>query len=188
MNLPHRIFCRSNRWRQTIRQRVSWAVHSVDLGREVLEIGPGPGLATELLQSATPRLTALEIDVALSQALHSRLASSHLEVVTGDATAMPFPDAGFSGCAAFTMLHHVPSEELQDRLFREVWRVLKPGGFFVGADSLPSLFMRLIHIGDTMVLVDPETLSTRLEASGFEVLALEKDARAFRFCARRPQE
>lgn len=186
MNLPHRIFCRSKYWRGTIRQRVSWAVSAVDLGDHVLEIGPGPGFATELLQASVPRLTALEIDSELANGLRSRLSHTNVEVVTGDATAMPFADAGFSACASFTMLHHVPSRELQDQLLREVWRVLKPGGVFVGTDSLPSFFMRLIHIGDTMVLVDPDKVGARLEDSGFQVLAVEKNAQAFRFCARRP--
>jgi SAM-dependent methyltransferase len=84
------------------------------------------------------------------------------------------------------MLHHVPSPELQDRLLREVWRVLLPGGVFVGSDSLQSLLMRLIHIGDTLVPVDPDTFAARLKATGFEVLKVEKISDAFRFHSRRP--
>jgi hypothetical protein len=46
--------------------------------------------------------------------------------------------------------------------------------------------MRLIHIGDTLVPIDPDTVSARLEMAGFEVLEIEKNSRAFRFHARRP--
>ena len=113
-------------------------------------------------------------------------AGAMLTVVIGDATAMPLSDAQFSGVVSFTMLHHVPSAELQDRLLREVWRVLAPGGVFVGSDSIQSLFMRLVHIGDTLVPVDPDTVGARLEAAGFEVLEVEKNSHAFRFHARRP--
>jgi predicted methyltransferase len=84
------------------------------------------------------------------------------------------------------MLHHVPSPELQDRLFRQVWRVLKPGGVFVGSDSLQSWLMRVVHIRDTLVPVDPDTVGTRLEAAGFQVLGVEKSTNAFRFHAQRP--
>ena len=34
----------------------------------------------------------------------------------GDATKLSFPDGRFSGAVCFSMLHHVPSPELQDRL------------------------------------------------------------------------
>jgi SAM-dependent methyltransferase len=84
------------------------------------------------------------------------------------------------------MLHHVPSQELQNKVLAEVLRVLKPGGFFVGSDSLQSWFMRIIHIGDTFVPVNPDTFGARLESTGFEVLEVQKNLQAFRFRARRP--
>jgi predicted methyltransferase len=85
----------------------------------------------------------------------------------------------------FTMLHHVASADLQDKLLREVWRVIQPGGLFVGSDSLQSPFMRLIHLGDTLVPVDPDTFGARLEAAGFQALSIGKNSQAFRFQARR---
>ncbi len=157
-----------------------------DLGPNVLELGPGPGLTTDLLHGSVQRLTAIELDPELAKSLRSRLCNGNVEVVTGDATAMPFSDAQFSGGVSFTMLHHVPSPELQDRLLREVWRVIEPGGAFVGSDSLQSLFMRLIHIGDTLVPVDPDGFGVRLEKAGFQVVKIEKKADAFRFHARKP--
>jgi SAM-dependent methyltransferase len=165
---------------------VPWALSGVELGQNVLELGPGPGLTTDLLRPTVRRLTAIEVDPRLAQSLSSRLRDSNVAIVTGDATSMPLSDAQFSGVVSFTMLHHVPSPELQDRLFREVWRVLEPGGVFVASDSVQSFLMRLIHIGDTLVPVDPDTVSARLQAAGFEVLEVEKNSRAFRFHARRP--
>ncbi|HEX3472378.1 MAG TPA: class I SAM-dependent methyltransferase, partial [Silvibacterium sp.] len=106
----------------------------------------------------------------------------------GDATAMPFRDAAFSGCVSFTMLHHVPSPDLQDAMLREMRRVLRPGGELAGSDSLPGAFMRLIHLGDTFVPVDPDTLPVRLEAAGFERIQVERASDFFRFHARRPHE
>ena len=163
-----------------------WILSGIDLGQNVLELGPGPGLTTDLLRLNARRITAIEVDPEMAESLSSRLSGSNVEVVKGDATALPFSDGQFSGGVSFTMLHHVPSPELQDKLLREVWRVLEPGGVFVGSDGLQSLFMRLIHIGDTLVPVNPDTFGSRLEAAGFEVLALEKNLRAFRFYARRP--
>ena len=48
------------------------------------------------------------------------------------------------------MLHHVPSEALQDRLLAEVCCCLRPGGLLVDSDTLPSLRFRLYHLTDTM--------------------------------------
>jgi ubiquinone/menaquinone biosynthesis C-methylase UbiE len=114
------------------------------------------------------------------------LGGSNVEVVTGDATAMPFADARFSSGISMTMLHHVPSPQLQNKLLREVWRVLKPGGLFVGSDSLQSLMMRVIHVGDTLVPVNPDTFAMRLETAGFNVLEIETGGSAFRFHAQKP--
>jgi SAM-dependent methyltransferase len=187
MNLLHHRICRSDRWRKTIQQRVPWVISDAELGPNLLELGPGPGLTTDLLRLRVHRLTALEIDTKAAESLGARLRDSNVDVVAGDATAMPFGDAQFSGGVSFTMLHHVPSPQLQDKLLREVWRVLKPGGIFVGSDSLQSWLMRLIHIGDTLVPVDPDEIGRRLEAAGFEVLEVEKNAYTFRFHARRPR-
>lgn len=186
MNRLHRWLCRSEGWRKTIRERVPWVVADAELGENVLELGPGPGLTTDLLRGKTQRLTAIEIDPALAEALRARLCGSNVDVVTGDARAMPFGDGEFSGGVSFTMLHHVPSAAMQDQLLREVRRVIAPGGIFAGSDSLQSMFMRVIHIGDTLVPVDPDTFGLRLEAAGFEVLGIDKNAKAFRFLARRP--
>jgi len=186
MNGLHRWLCRSNAWRRTIQQRLPWVLGDADLGDDLLEVGPGPGLTTDLLRQRTQHLTGLEIDPKLAESLRARLGNMNVDIVTGDGTAMPFPDGRFSGAVSFTMLHHVPSVELQNRLLREVRRVLKPGGIFAGSDSRQSLMMRVIHIGDTLVPVDPDTFGQRLEAAGFEVLTIEKKPEVFRFGARRP--
>ena len=186
VNRLHHWLCRSDRWRRTIQQRVPWVLSGSDLGQDVLELGPGPGITTDLIRLTAPRLTAIEVDPELADSLRTRLHGSNVEVVTGDATAMPFSDGYFSGGVSFTMLHHVPSPELQDKLLREVWRVIRPGGAFVGSDSLQSMFMRLIHIGDTLVPVDPDRFSARLESAGFQVMEIQKKADVFRFHARKP--
>jgi ubiquinone/menaquinone biosynthesis C-methylase UbiE len=186
MNRLHRWLCRSNRWRTTVRQRIPWVIGDTDLGSNVLEVGPGPGLTTDLLHTSLPRLTALEIDPALAGSLSSRLQGSNVQVVEGDAADMPFRNSEFSAAVSFTMLHHVPSPERQDRVLREVFRVLKPGGYFVGSDSLQSWWMRMIHIGDTLVPIDPRTFGTRLQRAGFEVFDIQQESQAFRFRARRP--
>nr|WP_285578994.1 hypothetical protein [Actinoallomurus iriomotensis] len=84
------------------------------------------------------------------------------------------------------MLHHVPTPELQDRLFAEACRVLRPGGVFVGSDGRADLPFRLIYLGDTLVPVGPETLPSRLEAAGLTDVRVTPTSRRVHFTARRP--
>jgi SAM-dependent methyltransferase len=169
-----------------LEQRMPWILAGAELGNDVLELGPGPGLTSDLLCARCQRLTVLEPDPRLSESLRRRLRGKNADVVTGDAASMPFPDQSFSACAAFTMLHHLPSAELQNKLLREANRVLRPGGELVGSDSLPSAWMRMIHIGDTFVPVDPDTFSARLRAAGFAAIEVERASGFFRFHGRRP--
>jgi SAM-dependent methyltransferase len=145
-----------------------WAIGDVDLGEDVLEVGPGYGATTDVLAESVRRLTAVEIDLDLAAMLTVRFAGNRaVAILRGDATALDFPDGRFSGAACFTMLHHVPTAELQDRLFSEVARVLRPTGVFVAGDSLASPELEAHHEGDTYNPVDPEGLADRLETAGF---------------------
>jgi len=187
MNRFHRWFCRTSFWKKAIANEIiPWALKDVELGDDVLEVGPGPGMTTDILRERLTRLTSIEIDTRLADALKRRLEDTNVKVIEGDATAMPFADGSFSGAVSFTMLHHVPSPALQDRLLAEVCRVLKPGGVFAGSDSRWSVGWRLIHLRDTMVLVEPDTFVSRLEAAGFTDVSVRVAKRAFRFRARRP--
>lgn len=164
------------------------ALGGVELGDKVLEVGPGPGLSTEVLVTGCPQLTSVEIDEKLARSirLRTRDRASDLRVIRGDGTALPFCDGYFSAAVCFTMLHHIPSAELQNRLFREVRRVLRPGAIFLATDSLPSFTMKLMHIRDTMVLIDPATIKSRLEQAGFVETMTDVSIGALRFQARRP--
>jgi SAM-dependent methyltransferase len=185
MNWFHRQVCRSRRWRRRVKGLLPWALQGVELGDDVLEIGPGPGVTTDLLRDRTRRLTALEVDATAGSLLAKRLDGSGVRVVHGDGAAMPFVDGTFSGVVAFTMLHHVPSAALQDRLLAETRRVLRPGGVFAGFDGTDSFLFRLIHLGDTYTPVDPDTFGWRLEAAGFADVAVERGWARFRFRAAR---
>lgn len=184
MNFIHRRLCRSSLWQRVLEQHVvPWVLDGVDLGDDVLEVGPGPGLTTDLVRRRTVAVTAVEIDPRFAAALAKRMEKTNATVIEGDATALSFGSPRFSAAVSFTMLHHVPSPELQDRLLREVHRVLRPGGVFVGTDSLMGLGMRLIHVFDTLTPVDPRTFRERLESAGFRDVALETNDYAFRFRA-----
>jgi SAM-dependent methyltransferase len=186
MNTAHNILCSSGWWATRVRDELlPWGLKDVELGDDVLEIGPGFGATTRVLAPRLTKLTALELNESYCARLRSEFGGA-VDVVQGDATALPFEDARFSAAICFTMLHHIPSAELQDQVFAEVARVLAPGGVFAGTDSLGNGRMfKLIHIGDILELVDPNTLPDRLKAAGFSAPAVEC-GRSMRFRARKP--
>ncbi|MCH9667679.1 MAG: class I SAM-dependent methyltransferase [Actinomycetia bacterium] len=167
MNTDHLELLVSDRWQEKLETVIlPHARNGVRLGDDVLEIGPGPGLTTDLLRNALGRLTAAELDFGLASALARRLAGTNVDVVHADAAALPFDDGQFSAVVSFTMLHHVPTPPLQDRVFAEVARVLRPGGQFVAADSLASADLAALHVGDIYNPVEPHGLADRLNAAG----------------------
>jgi len=187
VNFLHRWLCRSARWKETVEKyALPWTLEDVSLGDNVLEVGPGPGVTTDLIRTRVAHLTCVEIDRAMAKSLAQRTAGQNVSVVCEDATVMSLPSASFDGAVAFTMLHHVQSEALQDRLLAEVARVLRPGGVFAGSDSVYSRFLRVLHVFDTMVLVNPQTFAARLEAAGFTDARVDTNPYAFRFRAIKP--
>jgi SAM-dependent methyltransferase len=190
VNLEHRELLASDDWRQTLQKlALPFALGDrsyTDLGDDVLELGPGPGLTTDLLRVQCPRLTAVELDADMAEALRKRLIGANVDVVHADATAMPFESERFTGAASFTMLHHVPTAERQDQVLGEVLRVLRPGGLLLLNDSMASDDLAAFHVDDVYCPVDPDGLADRLIAVGFVDVEVRTNPFAWACHARRP--
>ena len=186
MNAIHLELCASPEWAQYVRgDLLPWAMSEWELGDNVLELGPGPGLSTDVLREHVERLTALELDEDLYRPLHDRLQGTNVSVIHGDATKSDLPSEQFSAVTCFTMLHHVPTAALQDALFAEAHRVLRPGGVFLGTDGTDTPEMRELHVDDIFNPVDPNTFAERLTAAGFAGITVDVREQGLRFAARR---
>jgi protein-L-isoaspartate O-methyltransferase len=70
VNRGHLEYLASDEWASALRtDLLPWLEEVGDLGEDVLEIGPGPGLTTDLLRDRTARVTAVEIDQDLADSL-----------------------------------------------------------------------------------------------------------------------
>lgn len=192
MNSDHLELLTSDTWRTMLREQIipfALGAHPLaDLGNDVLEVGPGPGATTDLLAAELEHLTALELDPDLAATLrHRTRASDTISVVEGDASDMPFESGRFSATVSFTMLHHVGGAEVQDQTFREICRVLRPGGLFIASDSIASEELAALHVDDTYNPVDPTSLEDRLARAGFVDVDIDSNAFGWRSHAYRPR-
>jgi SAM-dependent methyltransferase len=167
MNLCHRLCCSSSRYFKAVEDGLlPWVLGDVDLGDNVLEIGPGYGANIRVLIDKAPHYTAVEIDPTMADRLEATY-GDRARIINGDGTDSGLPSEEFSSVVCFTMLHHVPTPALQDQMLAEVFRVLRPSGVFAGSDSAASTLFRMLHFRDTCNPVQPETLPDRLRAAGF---------------------
>jgi ubiquinone/menaquinone biosynthesis C-methylase UbiE len=166
MNSLENWFCASGLWRSLTEQKwLPLALEGTDLGEHVLEVGAGPGAATNALVARTRRVTSLEYSHKFCVDLRQKVGAA--SVVQGDASNLPFTDHTFSSAIAVLVLHHLRSRQAQDRAFAEIHRVLKPGGVFLALEIADSWLARVLHIRSTFVPVPPDQLVSRLHATGF---------------------
>lgn len=185
MNEQHRICCGGPEWAALVRDSVvPWVTRGLELGSHLLEVGPGYGATTDVLRGMVPTLTAVEIDEELAANLATRFAGTNVTILNADATALPFEPGAFTAAICMTMLHHVPTPELQDEILAAMARAVAPGGMVMGSDNLDSPLFREGHVGDTCVPVDPANLQKRLERIGLVDVEVETNPFAFRFRGR----
>jgi SAM-dependent methyltransferase len=173
MNENHAKLCPSPEWARYLHETVLPAVTGDrDLGATLIEVGPGPGASTDWLRHRVERLVAVEIEPEAAAGLRERFAGTNVEVVAQDATALAFPDDTFDSAGSVTMLHHLPTAALQNRLLAELLRVLRPGGVLIGSDSLASVELHHFHEDDVYNPVEPASLLTRLMTLGYERITI----------------
>jgi SAM-dependent methyltransferase len=189
VNEEHLALCSSPQWAAYLADDLlPWVLEDHELGDDLLEVGPGPGLATDILRRLVARVTAAELDADLASKLGVRLAehpgAGQVRVLVADATLLPFRSAAFSAVACLTMLHHIPSATAQNTALEQMRRVLRPGGVIVGSDGLDTPDRRRVHQGDIFVPVDPQTLAERLTQAGYTEAKIDVRGDRIAFSAR----
>jgi SAM-dependent methyltransferase len=186
MNENHARLCPTPEWAEYLQTDVLPVVtRDVDLGAAMLEIGPGPGAATDWLRHKVGQLTVVELDETAAGLLTGRYRGTNVAVRTGSGADLDYPDGCVDSVGTFTMLHHVPTLALQNKILAEAFRVLRPGGVLVGSDSLPGNDLHHFHAEDTYNPVDPASLIGRLQTIGFGQITVIVDG-VLMFTARKP--
>ena len=106
----------------------------------VLDVGCGRGLVAIEAARRVPEGTVHGVDLWQASDLSGNSAeairanagvagvSDRLVVDTGDARALPYPDASFDVVCSMTAIHNIGDAEGRRKAIAEAWRVLRPGG------------------------------------------------------------
>lgn len=153
-------------------------------GKSVLEIGVGAG--SDFLEWCrnAEHATGVDLTEASIELTRERLILEHIpetkyRLGTADAEALPFADNSFDIVYSWGVLHHTPQTE---QAYREVWRVLKPGGqmktMIYHVPSWTAIMLYLVHsLGrDRPAFSLKAAIFQKLESPGTKAYSL-KEAR-----------
>jgi len=158
---------------------VDRVVAGLDLtGKQVLDIGCGSGgIALHLVaRHDAGHVTGFDVEAPVIEAANIRALdrglSNRADFVHGAPGPLPFGDASFDVAFSKDALLHVPDK---DALFREIFRVLKPGGVFaasdwmIGHDGEPSPEMKayVAAEGLSFSMASPARYRVAMERAGF---------------------
>jgi arsenite methyltransferase len=165
-------------------------------GETVLDLGSGGGI--DVLLSARrvgPSGKAYGLDMtddmlALARENQKKAGAENVEFLKGEIEAIPLPDSSVDVIISNCVINLSADK---DKVLREAFRVLKPGGRFAVSDvvtrgAIPEAVRRnmLLWVGCIAGALDENDYRMRLAASGFEAIGIEptriynvEDAREF---------
>src|SRR5579862_2235848 len=162
---------------------VARVIAGLDLkGRSILDIGCGVGGIDFLLAEVhgAGRVVGVDVEAANIERAKSeaerRGLAGRVAFVTVAPGPLPFPDGSFDIVFSKDAIIHIPDKEA---LFRDVFRLLVPGGWFAASDWLrgddapPSAEMRdyIEAEGLSFAMASPRRYREAMAAAGFERIA-----------------
>ena len=146
--------------------------------KPIWDFGCGPGQTTRYLKDLGIEISGLD----LSEKLIEEASTIHpgISFRKGNLLNLEFEDGSIAGVVAFYVIVHF-SEEQVERAFREIFRVLQPGGVFLHTYHIGEKTIHLDEFLDKEVDIDFMFFRTAfitdcLKDSGFErIEAVERD-------------
>lgn len=146
----------------------------------IVELGCGGGRNANALMKRFPsaKLTAIDystLSVEKTKEYNRELIDAgRCTVLQGDVKALPFLNESFDLATAFETVYFWPGLE---PCFREVCRVLKPGGTFLicnESDGTDETGLKFEKITDGMKCYTAEQLKAALQAAGFTAVTVDR--------------
>jgi SAM-dependent methyltransferase len=138
---------------------------------DVCDIGCGPGHVARYLHDAG--VAAFGLDLSPEMIRHAQRLSPDIAFRTGDMLALDLADESLAGIAAFYAIVNLPENALPSA-FREMRRVLKPGGvvllaFHVGDETVKPTDLWGVSISMEFHYFRPAAVSHQMICAGLTV-------------------
>jgi phosphoethanolamine N-methyltransferase len=165
-------------------EEVARVIDGLDLeGASILDIGCGVGGIDLLLVENHGAARVVGVDVEAANIARARTQAERrglagrVEFMTVAPGPLPFPDGQFDIVFSKDAIIHIPDKEA---LFRDILRLLVPGGWFAASDWLrgddapPSLEMRryIEAEGLSFAMASPERYRKAMTGAGFDRVAV----------------
>lgn len=144
--------------------------------QNVLDLGCGVGNSTDEFSKINAHINWVGIDIENSPEVKARQRHD-LQFLTFDGVSLPFSDNYFELIYSKQVFEHV---RFPSQLLREVHRVLKPGGYFIGSTSHLEPYHSFSYWNYT-----PYGFVTLLEEAGLEVSEMRPSIDAVTLIIRR---
>ncbi|MGI8771547.1 MAG: class I SAM-dependent methyltransferase [Acidobacteriaceae bacterium] len=136
---------------------------------EVCDMGCGPGQVARYLHDVGATVFGLDLSSCMIE--QAKQFSPDISFREGNMMCLGLPDGALAGIAAFYAIVNIPQESLPS-IFREMERVLRPGG----------LLLLAFHVGDEILHVDELWgLPVSMDFFLFQAAAIRRDLEAARF-------
>ncbi len=100
---------------------------------KILDYGCGYGrVCNQFLEHSYENITGIDISSEMIKKGYSINPSMNLQHFDGE--KIPFEDNTFDVCTLMAVLTCIPSNEIQEKIIKEIYRVLKPGGYLYLSD------------------------------------------------------
>jgi ubiquinone/menaquinone biosynthesis C-methylase UbiE len=102
----------------------------------LLDVGCGMGFIIDIAKRHFTGIDGIDITEAMLQRVDTSAAGCEITVRIAEVEALPFADNSYDAVTAYAVIHHLHSLK---PAFEEIFRVLKPGGWFY-TDTDPNFY------------------------------------------------